>query len=153
MLSSTPSFEFRLAWGLASYLAEHNLLDWDDNEQGEPYTAETECPTYIGPEMPAGPDRIAVITPGTQTFVRATVTTMMQVRLRGAADEPADVVAGHAQAIRDALYPNGFPLAHVSLGDVRVGAVIPSGSTLPIEADSARRAGYIMNFAIRARRV
>lgn len=151
MPSSALSYKRLLSGGAGAYLAGLGLATWDQFGTGAAYTAASPWPVYLGPNMPSSPDRIIVITPGVQSFVRADVETTIQIRLRGAVDDTADDVENQAQAIHDAFYPNGFPLGHVSFGGVLIGAVIP-GDTLPLDPDANRRHGSIQNFRIRGRR-
>lgn len=146
-----PSYALEVIGGLATYLADHDLASWDDFGAGTAYTGATEWPIFIGPDVPAMPHRVIVLTPGPQMFTRADVMTSVQVRIRGLKDDTYIEVGDKAQEIMDLLYPNGFPLAHVALGSIRVGAVIP-GSTLPLSPDADRRHGHIQNFGIRSRR-
>ena len=159
MASSTPNYGDRVASGVAAYLASLDILDWDERGEGTPYAdaggnlAEgIEWPTYIGPDMPATPDQIIVITPTVQSYMRADIVTGIQIRIRGARGALASVVADKGQAIFDALYPNGFPLVHVTMGTVRVGAVLPGDALPPLARDGERRHGFIQNFRLRTRR-
>lgn len=152
MASSTRSHAEEIAGGLAAFLRDAGVLAWDDFEDGTPYESDTEWPTFLGPRMPSSPDAIVAITPTTRSYVRADVIQGIQIRVRGSVDADLNEVTLKGQEIHDVLYPNGFPLAHATLGTVRVGAVIPSGDELPLDADDARRRGYIMNVRVRARR-
>lgn len=148
---STPSYKQTVTAGVATYLAENGLASWDDFGNGTPYTSSTEWPIFLGPNMPATPNRLICLTPGVQSFVRADVTTSIQIRLRGSMGATSDEVEAKAQAIHDLFYPNGFPLAHVTLGTIRAGAVLP-GDMLPVERDSNRRHGHIQSIRVRSRR-
>lgn len=151
------SFAHEIAGGTAAYLAGLGLVAWDDFGEGTAYTADSEWPTFLGPDMPPTPDSVVVITPTSQTKIRGDVLQGLQIRLRGpatSADEAHPdprIVADKAQAIEDALYPNGFPLVHVTLGAVRVGAVL-FGNATPFSPDGRGRHGHVMNFTVRARR-
>jgi hypothetical protein len=141
---------------MAVYLSDLDLVSWNDYD-ATPYTDDDEWPTVIGPDGPPTPDQLVVITATTTApRIRARVMQGVQIRLRGPGStqdsEPdPEIVAAKGQAIADALYPNGFPLVHVLLGDVRVGAVL-SGSTMLLEPDTRGRHGLIMNFTVRAQR-
>lgn len=154
---STPSYAYTLVGGFAAFLAENGAGVWDDFGNGTPYTTGSAWPIYLGPDMPVSPSRLIVLTPGVQTRIRADVIQNMQIRLRGNAADPdqlgaaLDDVLGKTQEILDLVYPNGFPRAHVQLGPVRVGAIIP-GDILPLASDGNRRPGATLNIRIRARR-
>lgn len=151
MPSSTRSYKRQIVGGVAVYLADNGLADWDDFGTGAAYDENSEWPVILGPDMPPLPHKLIVLTPGPQSFLRADVLTTVQIRLRGAQDATADEVEEEAQAIHDLFYPNGFPLAHVLLGTVRVGAVFP-GDMLPLDPDSQRRHGHIQSIRVRSRR-
>lgn len=150
MASSTRSYTRLLVGGLAEYLAAVGLGSWDDFGEGVPNTGSSEWPIYLGPDVPATPDRLIVLTPGTRSFLRADIVTNIQIRLRGSVGASADEVQDHAERIHQALYPNGFPLAHVTMGELRIGAVFP-GDTLPLDRDKNRRHGHIQSFRFRGR--
>lgn len=156
MPSDTRSYPRRVVGGLATYLAAQGAASWDEFGQGTAYTTDTAWPIYIGPDMPTSPDRLIVLTPGVQAHRGADILSSVQIRLRGLPDDEngshGDEVADKAQQIHDILYPNGFPLVHVAMGDIRVGAVFP-GDALPLDPDGSRRHGSIQNFRLRTRRV
>lgn len=145
------SFTDILLGGMATFLAEQGLVEWDQYGEGAPYTLASMWPVYPGPDMPSTPDRVVVITPGVTSFIRADIMQTFQIRLRGSKGSPASEVHNQMQAIHDVFYPNGMPLSHVALGPVRVGAVFPA-DRLPLSADESRRHGVLQNFRIRARR-
>jgi hypothetical protein len=154
MASRAPDLE--IVGGVAAMLAAESVLAWDDFGDGTAYDGDTEWPTFLGPLMPASPNRLAVITPTTQLQIRATLLQNFQLRIRGSAitdeTEPTlQEVSDQRQAILDVLYPNGFPIVHVQLGTVRAGIIRYLGST-PTDPDSSGRLGMMMNFQARARR-
>jgi len=155
LVFSTLSYPLQIVDGIAKYLEEHGIASWDEFGEGEPYTGETEWPIYLGPDMPVSPNRVIVITPGVQSFMRADVMTSVQIRLRGTPSTPQDPhrdeVSSKMQEIHDLFYPNGFPLAHVTMGNIRVGAVFP-GDAQPLDPDGSRRHGALQNFRLRTRR-
>lgn len=145
-----PDYSRTLAGGIAEYLDDNGLATWDYFGAID-YTTADVWPVFIGPDMPASPDRLICVTPGVVTRIRADIIVNIQIRLRGTVDGDVSEIGNQAQAIADLFYPNGFPLVHVALGPVRVGAVLP-GDTLPIARDESRRHGHVQNFRIRARR-
>lgn len=151
MASSGRSFTRLLVGGLAQYLAEHDVAEWDDFGSGTAYTSASEWPVFLGPDMPSTPDPIVVLTPGVTSYLRADIMQNVQIRVRGTAGVDEDEVADRAQRIMDVLYPNGFPLVHAQFGEIRVGAVLP-GDRLPLSRDENRRHGIVQNVRIRARR-
>lgn len=153
MASSTRSHAERIAGGLAAFLAAAGVVQWDDFDE-DPYDPldPPEWPTFLGPEMPATPDRCVVLTPTTRSYVRADVMQGVQIRVRGSVDGVSAEVLDKLQEIHDVIYPNGFPLSNATLGDVRVGAVLPAGDELPLDPDAGRRRGIIKNVRVRARR-
>jgi hypothetical protein len=150
------SLALELAGGVAAYLAEHDVVSWDDFGAGTAYDSSTPWPTFIGPRMPTGPDALVVVTSTVQARIRADVLQGFQIRLRGDAlsedsePDPEQINALH-DAILAVLYPNGYPLVHATLGNVRVGIVRYLGSMIA-ETDAAGRLGIMLNFQARARR-
>lgn len=150
----TDSFDQRIAEGMAWYMADHGIANWDRNG-GDAYVDDTPWPTYLGPEMPSTPNRCIVVTPGAQSFVKANVLIGVQIRVRGEVRDKGgsiDQTQQKMQAIHDLFYPNGWPLSNAMLGNVRVGAVIP-GSRMPLSPDERGRHGALEEFGIRARRI
>lgn len=152
MASSTRSHAERITGGIGAYLAAKGIATWDDFGDGDAYDVDSSWPVFLGPDMPASPDACIVLTATMRSYVRADVYQGVQIRVRGSIDGPQNEVGFKLQEIHDALYPNGFPLAHATLGDVRVGAVLPSGDELPLDPDGQRRRGQIKNVRVRARR-
>lgn len=146
-----PSYPLEMVDGVARYLADRDVLSWDQFGEGTEYTDATAWPTYLGPDVPASPDRLVVITPTAMSTIRATRLVTLQIRLRGAAGGQLSEVADRAQLIEDTFHPNGFPLAHKLMGNIRVGAVLP-GAPLPMPRDGNRRHEHIQSFTFRARR-
>lgn len=146
---SPDSYRQQLAEGVLEFLAGKDLATWEPEQN---YAADVEWPSFTGPDMPAAPDRILVATVGSQTFERADVVSMLQLRFRGTPDADLDEIGAHGQAVRDVLYPRGFPLSHALLGTVRVGAVYPVNEAA-LDPDRSRRYGLVQNYRIRSRRV
>lgn len=150
----SESFAREIAVGFLTYLGEQDLIDFTALE--DPFDGTEPWPGVLGPVLPPSPDQIVVVTPGPQSLLRADVMQGIQIRLRGArstteAEADPRVVQDRAQGIVDALYPNGFPLVHVSMGTVRIGAVL-NPQMLPVDPDPSGRSGIIINVTARLRR-
>lgn len=148
-MSSPISDAQAIAEAMAAWFDELGLGTWERSSGA--YTAATEWPIYIGPDMPTTPHRLILITPTVQERLRADIVQSVQVRFRGAQDAPVSTVRDRAQAVMDACYPNGFPRVHTRLGDCNVGAIMFT-NWLEIDSDSIRRHGSIQNYRVRFRR-
>jgi hypothetical protein len=147
------NYRDQLGHGLAQYLAEHDVLDWDADYE---YNPDAEWlaghwPTYVQTDAPQTPHRLVHIAVGSATPVRLDTMTMVQVRVRGGQDEPDTVAGDQMQRILDVLSPNGFPLVSATLGGVRIG-MIAQGPVAPLGRDTQRRTSIVTNYRIRSRR-
>lgn len=138
--------------GFAAWIAGASAATWDNAGAGPAYTASTVYPIFVGPDMPASPDRCIVLTPTIVGQRMARIEQGLQVRVRGAAfAAPADV-HDMAQAIHDLAWPNGFPASGVDFGVIgRV--VVLSGPRGPIDRDDRGRYGWVSNYVVRWRKV
>lgn len=139
--------------GFAAWIAAATAASWDGAGAGTPYTAATVYPIFVGPDMPATPDRIIVLTPTVPVQRMARIDQGLQVRVRGAAFADPDDVHDMAQAIQDLAYPNGFPAVGVDFGDPVGRVAVLSGARGPIDRDDRGRHGFVANYVIRWRKV
>lgn len=143
-----------IARAFAAWVAAGTAATWDNAGAGPAYTAATNYPIFIGPDMPPTPDRIIVVTPTTIAQRMARIDQGLQVRVRGAAKlgDPDDVHT-MAQALQDLAYPNGFPAVGVDFG-APIGRVsVLSAARGPIPRDDGGRFGFVANYVIRWRKV
>lgn len=138
--------------GFAAWIAAGTIASWDNDGAGPFYTTSTVYPIFVGPDMPATPDRCIVLNPTIVTQRMARIDQGLQVRVRGTARAPAADVRDMAQQIQDLAYPNGFPAVGVDFGVIGRVAVLSSARG-PIDRDEAGRHGWVANYVIRWRKV
>lgn len=149
MPSLPPADADLIVSGFANFLQANDVASWDGSMPA--YTVDTPWPIFRGPDVPATPHQLIVLTPTTVARRASTIVQGLQVRLRGAEGENAYNVRARAQMIDDLCNPNGFPAAHLQMGAIRVGAILPGDQT-PIDADGRGRHGWVLNYAIRYRK-
>lgn len=139
-----------IARAFAAWVAAGTAASWDGT--GPAYTAATVYPIFLGPDMPATPDRLIVVTPTTVMQRMARIDQGLQVRVRGVEYGEPDDVHDMAQAIIDLANPNGFPTT-ADLGAPIGRAVILTGPRSSIARDDGHRHGFVANFVVRYRKV
>lgn len=150
MASSQPSYLRRLRSGVFQWLADN---DFGVHDLTEPFPADVEWPIYRGPDFASTiPDQFVGVTVLSPVIQRTDYVVPIQFRFRGLPDANSDAVEDQGDALARAFRPNGFPLSHVTFGDVRIGKVVYQNSTL-LGKDPSRRYEFVATYQFFGRRV